>query len=172
MAPTWNNSAFFHLHREVTLLPRWLQLVSTSSLSLFRRHFPAPVQPTRSGDSKDGPGGHDPPKVLLGLPVFFLIYRSSSFGWHRSYTYTVDNFVGPPTFSLAPQCSPHFFNSRIATAYTPCLCFPLFASLFLFGMTVHEPNDFQPHDTFPHLRNCTPKLPRIPHPAPPLLFMW
>jgi len=24
--------------------------------------------------------------------------------------------LAPPTFSLAPQCPPHFFNSRIATA--------------------------------------------------------
>jgi len=67
-----------------------------------------------SGDSKGGPGeAMAPPDFLLALclapPVFFLIHRSSSFGWHRSYTYTVDNFVAPPTFSLAPQWPTFFF---------------------------------------------------------------
>ena len=61
-----------------------------------------------SGDSKEGPGeAIAPPDFCLApclaTPVFFLIYRSNSFGWHRSYTYTVDNFVGPPYFSLAPK---------------------------------------------------------------------
>ena len=47
--------------------------------------------------------------------------------------------------------------------YTPCLCFSLFASHFLFGMTIPEPNEFRQLDTFPHLRNCTPKI--SPQPA-------
>jgi len=46
---------------------------------------------------------------------------------------------------------------------TPCLCFLLSASLH-FGMTVPEPNEFRQLDTFPRLRNCTPKLPCILHP--------
>jgi len=34
-------------------------------------------------------------------------------------------------------------------------------------MTVPEPNEFRQLDTFPHLCNCTPKLPpQRPHPAP------
>jgi len=37
-------------------------------------------------------------------------------------------------------------------------------------MTVPEPNEFRQLDTFPHLRNCTPKLPHSPHPTPPLAF--
>jgi len=49
--------------------------------------------------------------------------------------------------------------------YTPCLCFPILASLFLFGMTVPEPNQFRQHDPIPHLRNCTPKLPLRPAPC-------
>jgi len=56
--------------------------------------------------------------------------------------------------------------------YTPCFRFPLFVSLFLFGMTVPEPIEFRQLDTFPHLCNCTPKFPRSPHPASPLLVMW
>jgi len=48
--------------------------------------------------------------------------------------------------------------------YTSCLCFSLFASQFLFGMTIPEPNEFRQLDTFPRLRNCTPKLPCILHP--------
>jgi len=28
---------------------------------------------------------------------------------------TLDIYVSPPTFSLAPQLPPHFFHSRIAT---------------------------------------------------------
>jgi len=52
----------------------------------------------------------------------------------------------------------------------PCLCFSIFASLFLFGMTIPEPNKFRQLDTFPHLRNCTPKLPHSSHPALPLAF--
>ena len=47
--------------------------------------------------------------------------------------------------------------------YTPCFCFPLFCLTFLFGMTVPEPNAFRQLDTFPRLRNCTPKLPYILH---------
>jgi len=31
-----------------------------------------------------------------------------------------DLYVGPPTFSLAPQWPPHFFDSRIATAHHHC----------------------------------------------------
>ena len=56
--------------------------------------------------------------------------------------------------------------------YTPCFRFPLFVSLFLFGMTVPEPIEFRQLDTFPHLCNCTPKFPRSLHPASPLLVMW
>ena len=48
--------------------------------------------------------------------------------------------------------------------YTPCFCFPLFATLLLFGMTVPEPNECRQLDTFPRLRSCTPKLPCILHP--------
>ena len=44
----------------------------------------------------------------LAPPVFFLIYRSSSFGWHRSYTYTVDNFVGPLLFPWRRNGPPTF----------------------------------------------------------------
>ena len=54
--------------------------------------------------------------------------------------------------------------------YMPCLCFPLLVSLFLFGMTVPEPNQFRQHDPFPHLRNCTPKLPLRPASWTPLAF--
>jgi len=52
----------------------------------------------------------------------------------------------------------------------PCLCFLLVTSLFLFGMTVPEPNEFRQHDTFPHLRNCTPKLPPQSTSCTPLAF--
>jgi len=54
--------------------------------------------------------------------------------------------------------------------YTPCHCFSLFSSLFLFGMTVPEPNEFRQHDTFPHLCNCTPKLPPQPASCTPTCF--
>ena len=36
-------------------------------------------------------------------------------------------------------------------------------------MTVPEPNEFRQLDTFPRLRNCTPKLPCILH---ALVFLW
>ena len=61
--------------------------------------------------------------------------------------------------------------------YTPCLCFSLFASHFLFRMTIPESIEFRQFDTFPRLRNCTPKLPCILHPpwffvdAHPWLFL-
>ena len=77
------------------------------------RHFLNVQTSMSSGDSKGGPGGAmaTPDFWLapcLATPVFFLIYCSSSFGWHRSYTYTVDNFVGPQYFFFGPQCPPTF----------------------------------------------------------------
>jgi len=62
------------------------------------------------------------------------------------------------------------FPALSRVTYTPCL-FSSFCLTFLLGMIVPEPNEFRQLDTFPHLRNCTPKLPRSTHPAPPLLFM-
>ena len=66
----------------------------------------------------------------------------------------------------------HHYRSLNDISWT-CPCnlhalslFSSFASLFLLGMTVPESNEFWQHDTLPHLRNCTPKLPRSPHPPP------
>ena len=42
-----------------------------------------------------------------------------------------DIYVGPPTFSLAPQCPP-FFNSRIATAVQYCVLTRAAVKLLLF----------------------------------------
>ena len=69
------------------------------------------------------------------------------------------------TIALSATLSAH---SRVT--YTPCLCFPSFASLFLFGMTVPDPKEFRQHDPFPHLRNCTPKLPLWPASCTHLAF--
>ena len=60
------------------------------------------------------------------------------------------------------------FPALSRVTYTPCFCFPLFATLFLFGMTVPEPNEFRQLDTFPHLRNCTPKISPQPASCTPL----
>jgi len=38
-------------------------------------------------------------------------------------------------------------------------------------MTVADPNEFRQHDPFPHLRNCTPKLPLWPASCTHLAFL-
>ena len=94
-------------------------------------------------------------------------------GWHlpettpRFLTYT-----GKSRSSLVTSARFNVITTALSTTlpalsretYTPCLCFPLFASHFPFGMTIPEPNESRQLDTFPRLRNCTPKLPCILHP--------
>ena len=78
-----------------------------------------------------------------------------------------------PRYFSPFQCH-HYrsFDDRSCTfplTCTLCLCFPLYISLFLF---VPDPSEFRQHVTFPHLHNCTPKLPPKFASCTPLLVMW
>ena len=71
--------------------------------------------------------------------------------------------------NFSPSQRHHYrsFNNTSCTFPSNRDALPLFSPFcltFLFGMTVPEPNEFRQLDTFPRLRNCTPKLPCILHP--------
>jgi len=51
---------------------------------------------------------------MLGL-IGLIIANQSSL--QRKITMQGDIYVDPPLFSLAPQCRPQFFHSRIAIGY-------------------------------------------------------
>ena len=77
--------------------------------------------------------------------------------------------------NFSPSHRHHYRSFNDTSCTFPCNrdALPLFSPFcltFLFGMTVPEHNEFRQLDTFPHLRNCTPKLPHSPHPASPLAF--
>jgi len=61
----------------------------------------------------------------MAPPVFCLISRSSSLDWPiQQITFGQQDFtfmLTPLLFSLAPQWPPHFFHSRIATAFGPAV---------------------------------------------------
>jgi len=70
--------------------------------------------------------------------------------------------------NFSPSQRHHYRSFNDTSCTFPCNrdALPLFCPFcltFLFGMTVPEPNEFRQLDTFPRLRNCTPKLPCILH---------
>jgi len=74
--------------------------------------------------------------------------------------------------NFSPSQHHHYCSFNDTSCTSPCNldALPLFSPFcltFFFRMTVPEPNEFRQLDTFPHLCNCTPKLPpQRPHPAP------
>ena len=79
------------------------------------------------------------------------------------------SLLQPVSTSSLPLSQRHFLHFPVKPTRLASV-FSLFASHFLFAMTIPEPNEFRQLDTFPRVRNCTPKLPCILH--PPCFFLW